>query len=94
MVNGIASSVSQAASTFTGKRQDSSFLDTLKSAVSAVDGQQEEAQTAVTNLLSGKGEDVHSAMIDVQRAELSFQLMMQLRNKVVAAYQEVARMQF
>ena len=38
--------------------------------------------------------DVHSAMIAVEKADLSFQLMMQVRSKIVAAYQEISRMQF
>jgi len=44
--------------------------------------------------LSGEGGDVHTAMIAVEKADLSFQLMMQVRNKVVQAYQEISRMQF
>jgi flagellar hook-basal body complex protein FliE len=94
MVNGIHSSVTQAVSNWNSKAEDSGFMETLKSAISEVDTQQDDAQTKVSNLLEGKGEDVHSAMIAVERAQLSFQLMMQFRNKVVAAYQEVARMQF
>lgn len=94
MVNGITGSLQSASAAWQEKSAGPGFLDSLKSAISAVDQQQDEAQAAVTNLLEGKGEDVHTAMIAVQRAELSFQLMMQLRNKVVSAYQEVARMQF
>lgn len=94
MVNGIQGAATQAASNWGARDQGNNFLDTLKSAISEVDTQQDDAQTKVANLLEGKGEDVHTAMIAVERAQLSFQLMMQLRNKVVAAYQEIARMQF
>lgn len=94
MVNGIPGAVPQVGADWTQGRPQGKFLDTLQSAISDVDSQQGEAQQKVTNLLEGSGEDVHTAMIAVERAELSFQLMMQLRNKVVAAYQEVARMQF
>ena len=45
-------------------------------------------------LLNGNGADLHRAMIAVEKADLSFQLMMQVRNKIVAAYQEVSRLQF
>ena len=48
----------------------------------------------MSELLQGNGMDVHSAMIAVEKAELSFQLMMQVRNKIVQAYQEIARLQF
>ncbi len=50
--------------------------------------------TSTAALLEGNGMDVHSAMIAVEKADLSFQLMMQVRNKIVSAYQEISRMQF
>ena len=43
--------------------------------------------------LSGDGEDLHSTVLAVQRASLEFDMLMQVRNKVVSAYQEVMRMQ-
>ena len=55
---------------------------------------QGEAQGQVTELLNGNGADLHRAMIAVEKADLSFQLMMQVRNKIVAAYQEISRLQF
>lgn len=94
MVNPITSSGMGSAIIDKNVRTTGGFVDTLRSAISEVDTQQDDAQTRMANLLSGKGEDVHSAMLAVERAELSFQLMMQLRNKVVSAYQEIARMQF
>jgi flagellar hook-basal body complex protein FliE len=48
----------------------------------------------VAGVLAGNGADVHSALIAVEKADLSFQLMMQVRNKIVSAYQEISRMQF
>jgi flagellar hook-basal body complex protein FliE len=48
----------------------------------------------VSSLLEGSGAEVHDAMIAVQKADLSFQLMLQVRNKVVQAYQQIAGMQF
>jgi flagellar hook-basal body complex protein FliE len=70
------------------------FTQTLASAMDEVETAQGDAQSRVTELLKGNGMDVHSAMIAVEKADLSFQLMMQVRNKIVAAYQEVSRMQF
>jgi flagellar hook-basal body complex protein FliE len=75
-------------------RDKSEFLDTLKSAMDQAQGAQGAAETKVAELMNGNGMDVHSAMIAVEKADLSFQLMMQVRNKIVAAYQEVSRMQF
>jgi flagellar hook-basal body complex protein FliE len=72
----------------------SSFSDLLQDAVSNVNELQQDANQKVGAMLGGHTADVHDAMIAVQKADLSFQLMMQVRNKVVAAYQEVERMQF
>ena len=52
------------------------------------------AIAVVAGVLTGTGTDVHSALIAVEKADLSFQLMMQVRNKIVSAYQEISRMQF
>ena len=70
------------------------FTETLRGAMDQVEQLQGDANTKTAALLDGSGRDVHSAMIAVQEADLSFQLMMQVRNKIVAAYQEIARMQF
>ena len=53
-----------------------------------------QAQQQVAGLLSGNGQDVHRAALAVEQANLSFELMLQVRNKVVSAYQEISRLQF
>ena len=70
------------------------FTQALGDALGRVDSLQGEADQKVTDLLEGRGVDVHSALIAVEKADISFQLMMQVRNKMVAAYQEISRMQF
>jgi len=70
------------------------FTETLRGAMDQVQQLQSAADNKVAALLDGSGMDVHSAMIAVEKADLSFQLMMQVRNKIVAAYQEISRMQF
>jgi flagellar hook-basal body complex protein FliE len=70
------------------------FLDTLKSAVNQMNDLQSQADSQVAGMLNGDGQDVHSAMIAVEKANLSFELMVQVRNKIVSAYQEVSRMSF
>lgn len=70
------------------------FADTLKDAIAQVEQLHTEASAKVADLLRGNGEDVHSALIAVEKADLSFQLMMQVRNKIVQAYQEISRMNF
>ena len=51
------------------------------------------AQTSVNNFLAGGNEELHSVVLASQRAELEFNLFLQVRNKVVSAYQEIMRMQ-
>jgi flagellar hook-basal body complex protein FliE len=70
------------------------FLDVLHGALDDMQQLQGAAQSSVAGVLDGTGTDVHTALIAVEKADLSFQLMMQVRNKIVSAYQEISRMQF
>jgi flagellar hook-basal body complex protein FliE len=74
--------------------EGSPFLDSLKSAMNDVAAMQSEADGKVAQLLNGNGQDVHSAMIAVEKANLSFQMMVQVRNKIVQAYQQISAMPF
>jgi len=69
------------------------FGDVLKDAISTVNDLQKQSDQSIQNLISGENKDIHSTLIAVQKADLSFQTMMQVRNKIVAAYQEIMRMQ-
>ncbi|MBB6144998.1 flagellar hook-basal body complex protein FliE [Silvibacterium bohemicum] len=69
------------------------FGDVLKNAVNSVNQVNDDAATQANNLLQGNG-DVNSVMIAVEKADVSFQLMMQVRNKIVNAYQDIEKMQF
>jgi flagellar hook-basal body complex protein FliE len=69
------------------------FGGILKDAMQKVGSMNDEATKSVQNFLSGEGEDLHKTMLATQRADLAGQLFLQVRNKVVAAYQEVMRMQ-
>ena len=82
------------ASVTPGGEGEDSFLSTLQQSMDAVEGAQGDAQTQVAQLLNGQGADLHTAMIAVEKADLSFQLMMQVRNKIVQAYQQISNMQF
>jgi flagellar hook-basal body complex protein FliE len=59
-----------------------------------VNNLQSAAEQKVTGLLTGNGQDVHAATLSVEKASLAFDLMLQVRNKVVSAYQEISRLQF
>jgi flagellar hook-basal body complex protein FliE len=68
-----------------------SFADALKQLVDGAETSAAQANTAVTSMLD-KSVDVHDAMIALQRAEMSLQLAVQIRNKLVQAYQDIMRM--
>jgi flagellar hook-basal body complex protein FliE len=77
-----------------GAGEDSGFLNVLHSAMDDMQQLQGQAEAKVAGVLEGNGADVHTALIAVEKADLSFQLMMQVRNKIVSAYEEISRMQF
>jgi flagellar hook-basal body complex protein FliE len=52
-----------------------------------------EADEAIENLAAGKQKDIHATMIALEKADVAFQLLMQVRNKIIAAYETVMRMQ-
>lgn len=70
------------------------FGDVLKNAIQSVDSINNSAGAQVNNLLQGGSGDMTSVMIAVEKADVSFQLMMQVRNKIVNAYQDIEKMQF
>ena len=69
------------------------FKNLLQQSISTVEQNRVEAQNSVDRFLSGEGEEIHQVALSTQKAELSFDLFLQVRNKVVQAYQEVLRMQ-
>ena len=70
-----------------------SFGGFLMSAINDVNRAQNDADQAIQELATGKEQDIHQTMIALEKAEVSFQLMMQVRNKIVAAYEAIMRMQ-
>jgi flagellar hook-basal body complex protein FliE len=73
--------------------QKGSFGGMLKSHLAEVNHLQKEADTSIQQLASGQNKDIHNTMVDMEKAGVAFQLTMQVRNKVLEAYQEVMRMQ-
>jgi len=87
---GVSSTLGQGS----GPKPGGDFVKTLQDAMSEVGNLQSDADTRVNQLLTGNGQDVHSAMIAVEKASLAFEMMVQVRNKIVQAYQQVSGMQF
>jgi flagellar hook-basal body complex protein FliE len=69
------------------------FSDLLKQALHEVNQVSAQADDEARNLMTGESADMHTAMLAVQKADLSFQMMMAVRSKLIDAYREVMRMQ-
>lgn len=70
-----------------------SFGATLRGAVREVNGLQIQADKVAAKMATGSIEDVHQAMIAMQKASIAMQFTVQVRNKVIEAYQEIMRTQ-
>ncbi len=68
------------------------FSEYVKDSLTQVNHNMQAADKAVTDLTSGTNQDIHNTMIAMQKAEVSFELVMQIRNKLIAAYDEIRRM--
>lgn len=71
---------------------DSTFSDMVKNAINSVDEAKKTADQNVENFVAGEEEDIHKVMISLQKANTSFELMLQMRNKVIDTYREISRM--
>ncbi len=93
-VNGLGQNIGAGGTTSHFFRGRDRLYQTLKETMQKVESLQTEAEKQVEGMMSGQGVDIHSAMIAVEKADLSFQLMMQVRNKIVDAYQQISQMPF
>lgn len=69
------------------------FLSVLKDALKEVDQLQKNADKLTQQYLTGETTDIAEVLLAVEKASLAMQLTLQVRNKIVEAYQEVSRMQ-
>jgi len=73
-------------------KDDSSFNDILTKSLKEVNSAQIKSINALNSLVAGKTENIHETMIQMQKASISFQRMMKVRNKLVDAYNEIIKM--
>lgn len=93
-LSSVASAVSPAASSnISGTKPGNGFASALEGAIQAVEKPGQDSSQAIQNFLNGDGEELHNVALKVQQASLAFDLGVQIRNKVVSAYQEIMRMQ-
>ncbi|SFF95803.1 flagellar hook-basal body complex protein FliE [Desulfotomaculum arcticum] len=70
-----------------------SFRDIFDSAINNLNDNQLKVEDTVKNFLTGEIQDIHTVIVAMEEAKLSMQLAVEVRNKLVEAYQEISRMQ-
>ena len=88
-----ASSTKKLNKTTNSKSNGGSFADMLKKSVEKVNTLQNQADVAINDLVLGNSKDITKTMVMVEKADISFRLMMQVRNKIIQAYEEIMRTQ-
>lgn len=75
------------------EKKDISFFDTLKEKLDEVNEKQVKAEDLTESFIKGDNVDIHEVMLGTEEAKMSLELAVQIRNKIVEAYQEISRMQ-
>ena len=75
------------------QRSGTGFKEYLKQCIEGVDRLQKEADEAAGDLVTGKLENVHQAMVAMEKADVSFRLMVEARNRIVKAYEQIMKLQ-
>ncbi len=75
------------------KENPISFGETIGQFLNAVNSAQVEAKENVAKIVTGESENLHEAMAKVEEAKISFELMLEIRNKLLQSFQEIQRMQ-
>ena len=74
------------------KPKGPSFMEHLQQGIEGVNQDQKLSDKAATDLATGKKQNIHETMLAASQAEITFNLMVQVRNKALEAYQEIMRM--
>lgn len=70
------------------------FKEILQNSINQINDMNDKADQAIEKLATGEIQDMHQVMIAIEKADLTFKTMMQIRNKLLDAYQEVMKMRF
>jgi len=73
------------------KPGEASFKDLLQGAIEDVNKLQNDSDTQIKDLMTGKSQDLNATVMAVQQADTSFRMMMSVRNKIIEAYKEIQR---
>jgi flagellar hook-basal body complex protein FliE len=94
VTSGAAGVLTAATAGASGAAGGAPFAGMFRSIVEQTSALDQKASDAVTGLLNGQGVEIHDAMIATQKADMAFELALQVRNKAVGAYQQMMGMQF
>ena len=75
------------------EQKPESFGNKILESLNKVNEQHQEAKTSIVDLMTGKQQDINSVVASVAKADMSFKLLVGVRNKLVEAYKETMRMQ-
>jgi flagellar hook-basal body complex protein FliE len=89
-----SSATAASGSTETAANAGVPFSGVLQSMVQQTAALDKKAAETVTGVMNGSGVEIHDAMIATQKADMAFELALQMRNKAVGAYQQMMSMQF
>ena len=94
-LNSLLSSIPSASSNKqpVGDVGESDFGSLVKGAIESINNSEKSAEQEISKAVTGETEDLHKTIIALQTADLKFQLGIQVRNKLIGAYEEVMRMQ-
>jgi flagellar hook-basal body complex protein FliE len=92
-ISNIASSINSIGSSTKKTQSESSFTDILSDAINSAQESEGSVKDENAALLTGETDDLHTPVIEAQKAELALDLAIQIRNKVISAYNEVMNMQ-
>ena len=81
------------ADTEESSEKGSSFGDTLKTMMQDANNSQIEADHKIEELAAGRNKDIHGTVLSMEKADIDFRMLTQVRNKVIEAYREIMRMQ-
>lgn len=95
MIEGITSALTPIASATpqTAGSGDGTFGSLVRTAVESLEKDQQQAEQEIARAVAGESPDLHRTIVALQTSELSFQLALQVRNKLINAYEEIMRMQ-
>lgn len=93
ILNSIAPLSGASAAGAAGSASSSSFGSVVRDAVESLESGQKNVETEIARAVTGESPDLHRTIVALQTADLSFQFGLQVRNKLLGAYEEIMRMQ-